>query len=155
MADISTFPTITESVIKNNGPTASLTATEAIKAGQVVGFAATGISNAVVPMDKTSGERSIGVAIIDAAAGEMVTVALVGSIAVVANADDTTGIDAGDLVAQNNNSVKGTVSAATETASGATVTNWDVTGVAIEDIAGGGTGQIIVCPFVFTQGNAS
>ena len=155
MGDISTFPTITESIIKNNGPVHTFTATEAVTAGQVVGFAATGISNAVVPMDKTSGERSIGVAIIDAAAGEKVSVALVGSIVVVANADDTTAIDAGDLVAQNNNTVKGTVSTATESASGATVTNWDITGVAIEDIAGSGTGLIIVLPFVFTQGNAS
>ena len=63
MADISAFPTIVNGVIHNSGPTWSFTATEATKAGQVVGPAATGVSNAVVIMDATAGETGIGVAI--------------------------------------------------------------------------------------------
>ena len=156
MADISTFPTIHQ-VYKGGGTILNYTAGEAIKAGQVVGFAATGVSDTVVVMDATTGERCIGVAVYGAASGEQVAVASIGARVTVANADDTTAIDAGSLVEQNDNSVGGTVSAVDESATGgATVTtHWGVVGIAVQDIVGGGTGDIIVFPIVATQANSS
>ena len=154
MTDITTFPTI-QQVIHNDGPTWTFTATEAVSAGQAVGPAATGVSNAVVPMDATVGENALGVALFDAAAGAKCTVCLDGSIVTVANADDTTAIDAGGYVMQNDNSVKGTVSEFTPRADLASTvidatndTTIDgsalIVGQALEDIAGGGTGKILV-----------
>ena len=155
MADISAFPTIHGVVIGDRGPLRSFTFTEAAKAGMAVGFAATGVSNAVVPMDKTSGEQCIGIAVYDVEAGDMGSVAMDGNIAVVANADDTTAIDAGDQVMQDDNAVQGAVSAFTPRADlsstvidGTNDTTVDgsaqIVGIALEDIAGGGTGEILV-----------
>ena len=112
MADISAFPTITK-VIKygSTGNVQTYTAGEAISAGQVVGIAATGVSNTVVVMDATSGENGVGVALYGAASGSPVAVAKDGCVVKVANADDTTAIDAGSTVVQDGNSVGGTVSA--------------------------------------------
>lgn len=153
--DISAFPTIQQVVINDSGPIRAYTFTEAAKAGMAVGYAEGGISNAVVPMDDTTGEQCIGVAVYDVEAGDMGAVAMDGCEVIVANADDTQGIDAGDQVMQNDNSVQGTVSAYTPRADlGSTVidatndTTVDgsakIVGVAMEDIAGNGTGKILV-----------
>ena len=141
MGDISTFPTIHQVVINDSGPIRTFTFTEAASAGQAVGFAAAGISNAVVPMDATAGEQCIGVAVYAVEAGDEGAVAMDGNIVVVANADDTTAIDAGDQVELNDNAVQGTVSALTLTQFTA---NHYVLGIALEDIAGSGTGEILV-----------
>ena len=154
MTDISTFPTI-QQVVHNDGTQWTFTATEAVTAGQAVGFAATGVSSAVVPLDATVGENAVGIALYDIAAGAKGTICLDGCICTVANADDTTAIDAGGYVQQNDNSVKGTVSEFTPRADlGSTVidatndTTIDgsalIVGQALEDIAGGGTGKILV-----------
>jgi len=135
MADIATFPTIHD-VLYAGDNIQSFTASEAIKAGQAVGFAAAGVSLSVVPLDNTAGENAVGVALYDAAIGEKVAVACMGCICYVANADDGTVID---------NSVKGTVS---EHAFGAVEGTYLLIGQAIEDIAGGGTGRIMVMPYV-------
>ena len=141
MADIGTFPTIQQVVINDSGPIRSYTFTEAAKAGQAVGYAATGVSNAVVPMDATAGEQCIGVAVYDVEAGDMGAVAMDGNEVIVANADDTTAIDSGDIVELNDNAVQGTVSTLALTQFTA---NHYVPGIALEDIAGAGTGKILV-----------
>lgn len=141
MADITPFPTIHTVVKDDSGPIRTFTFTEAAKAGQAVGFAATGVSNAVVLMDATAGEQCIGVAVYDVAIGAKGAVAMDGNIVVVANADDTTAIDAGDTVELNDNAVKGTVSALTLSQFTA---NHYILGIALEIIAGGGTGEILV-----------
>ena len=133
MGDISTFPTIHRTLIRGDN-IGTFTATEAVTAGQVVGIAATGVSNAVVPMDKTSGEQSLGTALYSQGAGEKVAVAMDGCVVTVVNADDTTGIDAGSIVGQDDNAVQGTVLAATAFA----------VGIVLEDIAGGGSGKMLV-----------
>ena len=140
MAVISPFPTI-HTVCPYYGLNRGFTATEAVKGGQAVGFAATGISNAVVPMDATAGEQVIGVAEYDAGAGSEVNVCMNGCVVVVANADDTTAIDAGDHVELNDNAVQGTVSALALTQFTA---NHYILGIALEDIAGSGTGEVLV-----------
>lgn len=156
MADISAFPTIHD-VLYAGDNLQNFTAGEALTAGQVVGMAATGVSMTVVAMDATSGEYPIGVVLYDVSSGGLAAVACVGTIVYVANADDTTGIDARDWVQTNDNSVKGTVSAVPVTATGgATVTcHYDVVGYALDDIAGGGTGRIMIQPCSIVQANSS
>jgi hypothetical protein len=156
MTDISAFPTI-QKVLSEGDNIHGFTAGEAITAGQVVGIAATGVSNTIVRMNDTSGENAIGVALYDTDSGDECLVACVGCIVYVANADDTTAIDAGGFVEQNDNAVLGTVSefapranlaSTTIDASDDTTVDGDarIVGIAIEDIAGGGTGRIIVQP---------
>ena len=141
MADTDPFPTSHGVVKDDKGPIRSYTFTEAAKAGMAVGFAATGVSNAVVPMDATADEQPIGVAVYDVEAGDKGAVAMDGNIVLVANADDTTAIDAGDYVELNDNAVQGTVSAL---ALEVYTANHYVLGIALEDIAGAGTGEILV-----------
>lgn len=149
MADISAFPAIQHVVIHELGLIRTFTFTEAASAGMAVGFAATGVSNAVVPMDATAGEQPIGVAVYDVAIGAKGAVAMNGNVVVVANADDTTAIDAGDHVALNDNAVQGTVSTA---ALGIQTADVYYLGIALEDIAGAGTGEVLVGVGVFLDG---
>ncbi len=144
MTDIATFPTLTL-VLHNDGPTFGFIAGADIKAGQVVAFATTGVSYTVHPAIAGTTAQPIGVAIIPAAAGAPVTVALVGSIVTVVNADDATAIDAGEAVADDDNTVGGTVAAAATTATGYAI------GVTIEDIPKAGSGKIIVMPQIITK----
>ena len=154
MADIAAFPTMHD-VLKFGDNIQTFTATSAVKAGQVVAINATGVSGAVDPSVATSGSRSVGVALYDAAAAAKVAVAMTGCIADVANADDTTTIDAGDYLETNNNAVKGTVDVADIAAiSGAVGTNHlDVIGIALDDIAASGTGRMLIQPMAFAQLN--
>lgn len=157
MADISAFPTIPQ-IVEYLAGTSTFTASGAITQGMVVAFSATGVSDTVVGSVAESGGRPIGVAISSAADTAKVSVALLGSIVRVAVADDTTGIDAGNLVETNDCAVKGTVSEVTETATGgATVTTHpQVVGVALEDIAGGSYGRILIlAPAYAVQANTS
>ena len=158
MADITAFPSIPQ-IVEHLGTTSTFIATAAITQGQVVAFSATGVTDSVVASEAEAGGRPIGVAITSqATAGGKVTVAMVGSIVRVAVADDTTGIDAGNLVETNDCAVKGTVSEVTETATGgATVTTHpQVVGVALDDIAGGSYGRILVMPPMYAvQANSS
>ncbi len=156
MADISTFPTMHDVLVSGDN-LLDMEAGEAIKAGQVVCHAATGDGKAYAA-DATAGERTIGVALYDAAAaGARISVATIGCVVKVANADGATGIDAGDYVEQNDNTVKGTVATVNEAASGgATVTvHFGVLGMAMEDIAGGGTGKVLITLGTSVQANSS
>jgi len=153
-ADISAFPTMHD-VLKQGDNIQSFTATTAVTAGQVVAINATGVSGAVDMSVAASGSRSIGVALYDAAAGAKVAVAMTGCIVDVANADDTSTIDAGDYLETNNNTVGGTVdTAAVAAVSGAVGTNHlDVIGIALDDIAASGTGRMLIQPMAFAQLN--
>jgi hypothetical protein len=157
MTDISSFPTIKNVVKGDSGTIINGKAGETISAGQVVGIAATGVSDTYVAMDETTGERPIGVAIFDATSGDRLSIASFGCIAKVANADDTSAIDAGSLVETNDNSVKGTVSEVSPRADLASAVidatndttidgHHNVIGMALEDIAGDSEGYILVAP---------
>jgi len=154
MTDITTFPAI-QDVLVSGDNIREFTATEAITKGMVVGFAATGVSNAVVPMDATVGETAVGVAITTAAITKIVKVACIGCVVKMANADDTTAIDAGDYVEQNDNAVQGTVSAVAVAAiTGAVGTgHYGVVGIAEADIAGGSYGNVRIEPLYTFQAN--
>ena len=147
MADITAFPTIYEVVSQGHHNARDIIAGAAIKAGQVVAYARTGVSNTVHPAVKGTTGGIAGVAAYDIASGARGTIYTNGAIVYVANADDTTAIDAGDLVEHNDNAVGGTVSAlvgvAATTAAGEALYN-DVLGYALDDIAGGATGRVMI-----------
>jgi hypothetical protein len=147
MADVSTFPTLVDGILHNDGPTYTFTAGEALTAGQVVGFASGGTSDTVVAMDATVGETPIGVVLYDTGSGAECAVALMGSVCTLVNADDTTAIDAGDSVIENNNALKGTVSPAQGTGGIPAAGDLWVIGVALEDIAGGASGPVLINPY--------
>lgn len=140
MADTDPFPTIHQVVKDDAGPIRTFTFTEAAKAGMAIGFAAAGVSNAVVPMDATSGEQPIGVAVYDVEAGDKGAVAMDGCIVEVCNAEAGV-IDAGDYVETNNAAVQGCVSPLALTQFTA---NHYVVGIALEDIGANVTGDILV-----------
>lgn len=140
MADTDPFPTIHQVLIDDKGPVRTFVFTEAAKAGMVVGFAAAGVSNAVVPMDASSGEQCIGVAIYDVAAGDSGAVAMDGCIVIVCNAEAGV-IDAGDYLETNNAAVQGCVSPLTLTQFTA---NHYVAGIALEDIGANVTGEMLI-----------
>ena len=143
MADTAAFPEIKQ-VLHNDGPTYGFTAGAAIKAGQVVAFAANGVSMTVIPAVAGTTAEPIGVAIIPAAKDAPVTVALVGSIVTVCEGAGTA-IDAGDPVADDDNTLGGCVKTAVTTATGYRI------GIALEDIAKNGTGKILVQPQIITK----
>lgn len=148
MTAITAFPTITD-VVKHTGLLRTFTFTEAASSGMVVGFAATGVSNAVVPMDATAGEQPIGVAPYDVSAGDIGAVAMNGSVVTVANDDDTGAIDAGDVVGPVNSTVQGAVDTI---ALGIKTADTYYLGIALEDIAGNSTGEVLVSVGVFLDG---
>ncbi|HBF81846.1 MAG TPA: hypothetical protein DD420_18505 [Streptomyces sp.] len=130
-------------------------ASTAVKAGQVVEIDATGVSNTVNAALAESGARPIGVAAFDASENEDVTVYSVGSVVYVVNADDTTGIDAGHGVEDNDCAVGGTISAIPANTGAATVSYANLVGVAIDDIAGGGIGRVrLLCSITCIPNNA-
>ncbi len=144
MADISTFPTI-RNVLESGDNIGNYTAGAAIKAGQLVAFHGTGVSRTVHPAVKGTTGMPIGVALYGASSGAQVAVAEDGCKVYVANADGTTGIDAGDPLEDNDNAVGGTVSALA--LAGALAMRY-CAGYAIDDIAGGGTGVMKVQPHI-------
>jgi len=154
MAAIGTFPTI-RNVLYSGNNIHQFTATAAVKAGQVVSFAATGVSGAVNKAVSGTTGQPIGVALYDAAAGAKVAVACSGCVVYVANEDDTTGIDTGDVLMCGTNAVGGTVVLATLTNAGAVALKVYVCGIAIDDIAGAGTGRMLVkCDYMLAPNTA-
>ncbi len=160
MADISTFPILPivhDSALKSEtGPFLTYTAYTAVKVGQAVCFQSSGADFTVIPSVGGAGTVPIGVAANDADAGAKVSIAMQGNVIEMANADDTTVIDAGDWVECNDNAVGGTINTIDFTASGTTVTmHYQTIGIALEDIAGGASGYVLIMPIPLVQGNAS
>lgn len=150
MTDITAFPSFNPTDDGNARNTFTFTAGAAITAGMVVAFATTGVSKTVHPAKKGTTGQVVGVALYTVASGAKVAVALAGSIVDCANADDTTGIDAGDWVEANDNAVTGTVSAVSTTASTTSAASDDVLGIALEDIAGDSYGSVLILPALYT-----
>jgi hypothetical protein len=148
MADIASFPTI-RNVLWTSGTGANVhkfIATTAVKAGQVVAFAATGVSGAVIPSLKGTTGQPIGVALYGAAAGDSVTVACDGCIVYVANAESDVDIDAGDNLEPNDNATGPGAVSAIAVQAGGTVTGLVcyMCGIAIDDITRSLTGRMLV-----------
>jgi len=97
MTDITTFPTI-HRVLWSGNNIIPMTASGTISAGQVVSLDATGVSVTVRAGIEESGERPVGVALFGVTDGQIVSVCTTGCVCYVANADDSTVIDAGDIL---------------------------------------------------------
>lgn len=153
MADISTFPTITNDALYVGDNIQSFTCGADIKVGMVVAFHGTGVSRTLHPAVKGTTGTIFGVALGNADSGDKVAVAGRGCIVEVANADASTGIDAGDPCEDNDNAVGGTVSAATLVDAGVVAVVKIIAGFAVDDIAGGATGLMEVAPQYLTSAN--
>ena len=132
MASISAFPVIGDTIHGAFGTEMSYEASADVLAGQVVKISSGKISPATAGTD-----AMIGVAIYDIPAGTIGAVRVVGVVKV-ANATDGTAINAGALVTA---STLGGIAAAS---------TGKVLGVALEAIAGNGTGLVAIgvslCP---------
>jgi hypothetical protein len=124
-------------------------ATSAILAGQIVSFAATGVSRSVVPATSSTGQP-IGIAAhSQATAGEDITVLMDGCVCkVMLSADDGTA-DAGDWIGVSTVAGTGIVRDPAILAHDVVVGLQLAVGYAIDDIAAGaatvgGTGYIVV-----------
>jgi len=140
MTDITAFPTLTKVIEQGEEFCRRYKFGAAAKAGQAMAFQAAGTSNQVIPAVKGTTGSIVGVAAQDTASGAYGNVYKNGAVVYVVNADDTTAIDAGDVLEANDNAVGGTVS----TAKGKPTTDADlivdILGFALEDIAGGASG---------------
>jgi len=156
MGDVTTFPAI-QDVLVSGDNIREFTATEAVTKGQVVGFAATGVANAVVRMHEVADEHPIGVAITTATAGAIVKVAMAGCQVKVANSTDDTAIEAGEYVQVDDAAALGTVAVFTPRADlGSTVIDssndttidgsGNIMGIAQTIITADGTGTILLLP---------
>lgn len=156
MADIAAFPTTLGGNILQEGDNIhKYTAGAAILAGQAVAIHGTGVSRVVHPAVKGTTASVEGVAMHDAAEGDNVSVAGPGCVVLMVNADDTTAIDAGHFVEDNDNAVGGTISALPANSGAATAAYANVIGVAIDDIAGAGTGAVrLICGITCVPNNA-
>jgi len=135
MTDITAFPTMHDVLVSGDN-ILNLTAGATIVAGQVVGAHGTGVSGEVIP--NVGATPAVGVALYDAASGAAVAVAGPGCVVNLVNEDDTSVIDAGTWVTAANNAVGGTVVAI--------VAADEVVGFTIDDIAGAGSGKVMLAP---------
>jgi len=156
MTDISVFPTIDNVLYYGkNVVTMECSLNNTIHAGQVVICSKDGPSRNVTPalhVNSSVGNSgaNVGVAIDDASSGEEARIALAQTMVMVANCDDTTAIDAGTWVEASSNTVGGTVIACVGGAYDSSESHYPI-GITFEDIAGGGTGLLIVQPCCYKK----
>lgn len=129
MAGISEFPDIPDTVQGAFGTDMSFEASSAILAGQAVQLASSG---KIAPATASS-QKVIGVAIYDIPADTVGAVRVLGATTC-ANGDGSTAITAGAAV------TAGTLGGVVAATTGA------ILGIALEPIAGGGVGKVLVCP---------
>ena len=136
MAGISAFPLITDTIQGAFGADQSFEAGADILAGQVVKLDSYGkLAVATTP----ASDKIIGVALYDIPNGSIGAVR-VGGVTVCANGDGSTGITAGAAVSA------GTLGGVVAATTGA------VLGIALEPIAGGATGKVMVSLGMNTEG---
>jgi hypothetical protein len=135
------------------GLTMDFKAASAILAGQIVSFAATGVSRSVVPATSSTG-APIGVAAADIASGAYGTILMQGCVCkIMLSADDGTA-DAGDWIGVSTVAGTGIVRDPAIQAHDTIVGLQNAIGLALDDIAAGaatvgGTGYILIqtsCP---------
>ena len=129
MAGITAFPDIPDTVQGAYGYDATFEASADILAGQAVQLASTG---KIAPATASS-QKVIGVAIYDIPNGTIGAVRVLGATTC-ANGDGSTAITAGAAV------TAGTLGGVVAATTGA------ILGIALEPIAGGATGNVLVCP---------
>ena len=129
MADIAAFPTIRNVLISGDN-IITYTAAAAIKAGQVVAFNATGVSDTVQACAAGTTLGIAGVALYDAALGAKVAVAGPGCVCNVVNGIQATNWDAGTFLKAYGTTTAGTVCEAAITGG---VAPLNIVGLAIEN----------------------
>ena len=129
MAGITAFPDIPDTVQGAFGTDMSFEASADILAGQAVQLASTG---KIAPATASS-QKVIGVAIYDIPNGTTGAVRVLGATTC-ANGDGSTAITAGAAV------TAGTLGGVVAATTGA------ILGIALEPIAGGAVGKVLVCP---------
>jgi hypothetical protein len=129
MAAITAFPEIPDTIQGAFGTDMSFEASSDILAGQAVQIASSG---KIAPATASS-QKIIGVAIYDIPTGTIGAVRVLGATTC-ANADGSTAITAGAAVTAG---ALGGVAAAT---------TGSILGIALEPIAGGAVGKVLVCP---------
>lgn len=155
MADIAAFPDMGDNILIAGTNIQRYKAGAAIKKGQAVAIHGTGVNETVHPAVKGTTASVEGVALADAEQGEYVSVAGPGCVVLMANADDTTAIDAGSGVEDNDNSVGGTISALPANSGSAIAAYANLVGVAIDDIPGDGVGRVRLLCSITCIPNAS
>jgi len=155
MADIAAFPDMGDNILIAGTNIQRYKAGAAIKKGQAVAIHGTGVNETVHPAVKGTTASVEGVALADAEQGEYVPVAGPGCVVLMANADDTTAIDAGSGVEDNDNAVGGTISALPADSGLATAAYANLVGVAIDDIPGDGVGRVRLLCSITCIPNAS
>ena len=129
MAGISSFPEIPDTVQGAFGTDMSFEASSDVLAGQAVQLA----SNGKIAPATASSQKVIGVAIYDIPSGTIGAVRVLGATTC-ANGDGSTAITAGAAV------TAGTLGGVVAATTGA------ILGIALEPIAGGAVGKVLVCP---------
>lgn len=155
MADIAAFPDMGDNILIAGTNIQRYKAGAAIKKGQAVAIHGTGVNETVHPAVKGTTASVEGVALADAEQGEYVSVAGPGCVVLMANADDTTAIDAGSGVEDNDNAVGGTISALPANSGSAIAAYANLVGVAIDDIPGDGVGRVRLLCSITCIPNAS
>ena len=135
MAGISAFPLIPDTMHGAFGTEVTKTAYSDVKAGQVVQINSDGL---VLPATASS-QKIIGVALYDIPSGTEGAVRVAG-VARCANGDGSTAITAGAVVTAG--TLGGVVA----------LTTGNYLGVALEPIAGGADGLVVIAPGVNTEG---
>ena len=138
MADIAAFPTV-RSVLVSGDNINTYIAGAAIKAGQVVAFHGTGVSDTVHPCAVGTTLGIAGVAIYDAALGAKVAVAGPGCVCNVVNGIQATSWDAGTFLKAYGTTTAGTVTLAALTGG---VAPLDIVGLAIENNTATSSGTV-------------
>jgi hypothetical protein len=152
MADIAAWVAMRNVLCEGNN-IGKFTATSTIKAGMVVAFAATGLDMSVIPAIKATSGQPIGVALHDAAATSIVSVAMNGCIVNVQNAESNVDIEAGDMLEDNDNAVGGTVSTCAVMDAGVVLVVKYQVGIALDAILRSETGRMLVQCGTFTSAN--
>lgn len=157
MTVITTFPTI-RNVLYSGDNLISMTpaptnAAGVISAGMIVTFNATGVGMTV---DACQGiQPPFGVALYDSSgtAASRISIAGPGCIVYVANSDDQLTFDAGDYcmgTSAFSGAASGVAPGAVPAIGTANIPS-STLGIWLDDVAGGGTGRVLICPMCIGQ----
>lgn len=151
MADTDPFPTIHDVLVAGDNIQSFIAGAD-WKAGQMVAFHGTGVSDTLHPAVKGTTAMIKGIALYDVTSGDRGAVACRGCRCKVANATEVV-IDAGDPLEDNDNAIGGTVSTAALVDAGVVAVVKYIGGYAEQDIAANVTGVMEVAPATLTSAN--
>jgi hypothetical protein len=158
MTAITVFPAI-RNVLYSGDNLISMTpaptnAAGVISAGMIVAHAAAGVSMTVG--EARGNTPPFGVALYDSSgtAASRISIAGPGCVVYVANDDSTRLIDAGDYCLPSSTFNGAATSLAAGAIYGGSMNGFGASalGIFLDDVAGGGTGKVLICPMVLNAG---